>query len=211
MKHKWPAVFFDFDGVILDSVDVKTQAFAAMFRKYGPEVEKAVIKYHLENGGVSRFKKFEHYYRYILGKTVSTSQLNHLGNKFTRIALDGVLSAPFIDGAIETLILLKKNKVPAFVVSGTPHDEIKLIVKKRKLNSYFQEVHGSPRKKQEILEDIAKRHGLNLPDCLFIGDAKTDYEAAKVSKTCFLGIVKNSESSPFTPDTNISTKVEVEI
>ena len=36
MKNKWQAVFFDFDGVILDSVDVKTQAFAAMFRAYGP-------------------------------------------------------------------------------------------------------------------------------------------------------------------------------
>ena len=43
MGSRWEAVFFDFDGVILDSVDVKTQAFADMFRQYGPEVERAVV------------------------------------------------------------------------------------------------------------------------------------------------------------------------
>jgi beta-phosphoglucomutase-like phosphatase (HAD superfamily) len=32
---RYQAIFFDFDGVILDSVHVKTEAFAAMFRKYG--------------------------------------------------------------------------------------------------------------------------------------------------------------------------------
>jgi beta-phosphoglucomutase-like phosphatase (HAD superfamily) len=39
----YQAIFFDFDGVILDSVHVKTEAFAAMFRKYGPEIERAVF------------------------------------------------------------------------------------------------------------------------------------------------------------------------
>jgi beta-phosphoglucomutase-like phosphatase (HAD superfamily) len=43
MKRRLQAVFFDFDGVILDSVDVKARAFSEMFRDYGPEVEKAVV------------------------------------------------------------------------------------------------------------------------------------------------------------------------
>ena len=34
------AVIFDFDGVILDSVNVKTKAFGSMYSKYGSEVEK---------------------------------------------------------------------------------------------------------------------------------------------------------------------------
>ena len=46
---QWQAVFFDFDGVILDSVNVKTHAFSQMFRKYGPEIEESVVRYHLEN------------------------------------------------------------------------------------------------------------------------------------------------------------------
>jgi len=209
MENKWQAVFFDFDGVILDSVDVKTQAFAAMFRVYGPEVERAVVDYHLANGGISRFRKFEYYYRELLQAPITQEILDNLGLEFNRLALEGVLAAPFIDGALETLILLKQQKVPAFVVSGTPHEEIQLIVETRNLGSYFVETHGSPRKKQEIVQDIASRHSLPLESCLFIGDATTDFEAAHLCGTAFLGIVKDGEESPFPESTPISPRVHV--
>ena len=207
MENKWQAVFFDFDGVILDSVDVKTQAFAAMFRVYGPEVERAVVDYHLANGGISRFRKFEYYYRHLLEKPVTEEMLEALGREFNHLALEGVLAAPFIDGAMETLESLKEQGIPAFVVSGTPHEEIQLIVEKRNLGSYFVEAHGSPRKKQEIVQDIASRHSLRMNDCLFIGDATTDFEAARVCGTDFLGIVKHGEKSPFPELTRVSPRV----
>ena len=207
MKKQWDAVFFDFDGVILDSVDVKTQAFAKIFRKYGPEVERAVVDYHLANGGVSRFKKFEYYYKNILHKPITQYILDDLGHEFNRLSIEGVLSAPFIRGALKTLEQLKKQCVPAFVVSGTPHEEIKFIVEKRNLDPYFLEVHGSPRKKQEILHDISSRHSINPNFCLFIGDAATDFEAAQVCGTEFLGIVKDYRKSPFPQGTKVSIRV----
>ena len=109
---RWQAVFFDFDGVILDSVDIKTQAFATMFRKYGPDVEQAVVDYHLANGGLSRFAKFEYYYKQLIQKPINQKILKTLGREFKRIVLDGVLNAAFIDGAIQTLEDLKKRKFP---------------------------------------------------------------------------------------------------
>jgi len=33
-------IFFDFDGVIADSVDIKTKAFAKLFKRYGDEIVK---------------------------------------------------------------------------------------------------------------------------------------------------------------------------
>lgn len=207
MTNKWQAVFFDFDGVILDSVDVKTQAFAAMFRSYGPDVERAVVEYHLTHGGVSRFKKFEYYYRHFLQTPITQDILDELGREFNRLALEGVLAAPFIAGAMETLQQLKDLGIPAFVVSGTPQEEVQLIVEKRNLGSYFVEAHGSPRTKYEIVQDIASRHALCTKVCLFIGDATTDFEAAQICGTGFLGIVKDGEKSPFPESTWISTLV----
>jgi HAD superfamily hydrolase (TIGR01549 family) len=211
MKIKWQAVFFDFDGVILDSVDVKTQAFATMFRSYGPKVEKAVVEYHLAHGGISRFKKFEYYYRHLLQKPITEEMLEDLGREFNQFTLDGVLAAPFIDEAMETLERLKQQGIPTFVVSGTPHEEIQLIVEKRNLSPYFVEVHGSPRKKLEIMQDISSRHSLCMKDCLFIGDATTDFEAAQGCGTGFLGIVKDCEQSPFPESTQVSPWVHVEL
>ncbi len=207
---KYQAIFFDFDGVILDSLHVKTEAFAAMFRQYGPEVEQAVVDYHLANGGVSRFKKFEHYYNNILGKPVTPKELQALGEQFSSLALQGVLDSPYIPGALETLRALKEQGIPCFVASGTPDDEIKLIVEKKDLSQYFLEVHGSPRKKEEIVQDVLERYGYDPGQCLFIGDAMTDYDAAQKCGTQFLGIVQNGHDTPFPVGTMVRAKVVLE-
>jgi HAD superfamily hydrolase (TIGR01549 family) len=211
MKRRLQAVFFDFDGVILDSVDVKTRAFSEMFRDYGPEVQKAVVDYHLANGGISRFKKFEYYYAKILNRSINEQILNNLGMEFKRLVLEGVLAAPFIEGAMETLENLKQKRIPSFVASGTPHEEIRFIVEKRNLDPYFKEVHGSPRKKDEIVQDIASRYIYRLEDCLFVGDATTDYEAARLCGTDFLGIVKKGDLSPFKEGTQLSARVRLNL
>jgi len=207
----YSAVFFDFDGVILDSVQVKTRTFASMFRQYGPDIEKDVVDYHLAHGGVSRFKKFEYYYQNLLHKPIDEETMNRLGSEFNRLVLQGVLDASFIPGAFETLEKLKRENIPCFVVSGTPDEEIKYIVEARNLSSYFLEVHGSPKKKDEILYDIAGRHGFNLSACLFIGDAMTDYEAAQKVGARFLGILSNRELSPFPNGTLVKKAVVIDL
>ncbi|MEN8136788.1 MAG: HAD-IA family hydrolase [Thermodesulfobacteriota bacterium] len=190
-------VFFDFDGVILDSVQVKTEAFAAMFSSYGPEVEKQVVAYHLANGGMSRFEKFSYFYQSLLNSSVSPAELTSLCEKFSDLVLEKVIRSPFINGAMEVLTELKKTSTPAFVVSGTPDLEIKLIVKRKNLESYFNEVHGSPRHKEEIVAEILHKTNFSPPRCLFIGDAMSDYDAARITGTNFLGIVPKGGNSPF--------------
>ncbi len=210
MSTHWQAVFFDFDGVILDSVPVKTQAFAQLFRPHGSDVEQAVVDYHLANGGISRFKKFEYAYRHLLNQPLTPELAEALGQEFNRLALDGVLAAPFIDGALDTLQALLQDGVPAFVVSGTPHEEVGLVVEKRDLADYFLEVHGSPRSKASIVQDIAARHGFQLRECLFIGDAMTDFNTAQTCGTAFLGIVTDGES-PFPLETQVLKKVGIDL
>ncbi len=207
----WEAVFFDFDGVILDSVDVKTKAFAKMFRKYGPEVERKVVEYHLNNGGVSRFDKFRYYYEKILSKPVNEKIIKSLSKQFSDLVIDGVLASPFIRGAMETLEFLRKNNRPAYLVSGTPQNEIRLIVEKKRLSFFFQEVYGSPRKKWEICQDIINRKNYNSQNCLFIGDSMSDYEAAQKTGVRFLGIVREGKTSPFPLCTHLSSIVTLEL
>ena len=197
--------------MILDSVQVKTRTFAAMFNKYGSDVEHAVVDYHLTHGGVSRFKKFEHYYKNLLNEPITPEKLQLLGEEFSRLALQGVLDSPYIPGAMNTLKLLKEQEIPCFVVSGTPDTEIKLIVKTKQLDRYFLEVHGSPRKKDEILVDIIDRYDLTPGECLFIGDAMTDYEASRACGTDFLGILSDNNHSPFPPHTKVNNQVSIDV
>ena len=58
--------FFDFDGVIVDSLDIKSQAFGELFKDYGEDVVKKVMDYHLNEGwAMSRYEKFKYYYKNI--------------------------------------------------------------------------------------------------------------------------------------------------
>ena len=206
---QYDAVFFDFDGVILDSVEVKTQAFAKMFRHYGQEIEREVIKYHLSNGGLSRFEKFRYYYEHLLNKPVSTAELERLGDQFSDFALQGVLACSYLPGALETLRQLKKAGIPSFIVTGTPDKEIQLILKLKNLESLFLEAQGSPKTKYAITQELMKRYSLSPKRCLFVGDAMTDFETAQQCGTDFLGICLNLKLSPFPSGTLVKTHVQI--
>jgi len=205
----WQGVFFDFDGVIVDSVPVKTDAFARMFRGFGPEIEREVVTYHLAHGGVSRFAKFRYYYEELLHQPISDDELARLGRDFSRLVRQGVLEAPLIPGALESLAMLHRMRIPAFVVSGTPEDEVRHIVDTRGLGRWFTEVHGSPRLKHDIILRILSGRHLAPSACLMIGDALTDYHAATATGTCFLGIVPDGQASPFPPGTSFSSVVSI--
>ncbi len=206
---KWQAVFWDFDGVVLDSVDVKTKAFARMFSKYGPEIEMAVVDYHLAHGGVSRFEKFRYYFNHLLGKPISEAEIISMGNEFSALALEEVLAAPFIPGALETLNELKEKQIPCYVISGTPEEELRHIVQKRMLSEYFMEMHGAPKKKSDVVSDIINRKRYDAGCCLFIGDAMTDYEAATMCGTRFIGVVAAETNSTFPADTCVMSAIKL--
>ncbi|MEA3544822.1 MAG: HAD hydrolase-like protein [Thermodesulfobacteriota bacterium] len=182
---------------MLDSVDVKTRAFAKMFNVYGPEVERQVVDFHLKNGGISRFEKFRYFYENFLHKPVSENKLRCLGKEFSDIVFTEVVGSEFIDGALEALVFLKEKRIMSFVASGTPHEELSEIVSLKKISQYFVEVHGSPRKKSEIVSNIMEKFSMAKERCLFVGDAMTDYDAALALDIDFLGVVPVNSFSPF--------------
>ena len=65
---KVKGIIFDFDGVILNSVHVKTDAFAKMYEKYGETIVKRVLTHHLDNVGMSRYEKIKYYHENFLKK-----------------------------------------------------------------------------------------------------------------------------------------------
>jgi len=64
LKNK-KTIFWDFDGVIKDSVEIKSDAFEELFLPFGTEVSKKIRAHHEKNGGVSRFDKVPLYIKWI--------------------------------------------------------------------------------------------------------------------------------------------------
>jgi phosphoglycolate phosphatase-like HAD superfamily hydrolase len=179
------AIVFDFDGVIVESADVKTDAFVELFAAHGSDVQARVRAHHLANTGISRFVKFAWIHEHVLGTPLTDDGSRELGERFSTLVLDKVLAAPMVAGARQALDALAP-RFPLFVASGTPQDELDLIVDRRGLRALFREVHGTPREKPAILRDVMARHGLAPGDVVFVGDGESDYKAAVATGVGFI-------------------------
>lgn len=190
------AVFFDFDGVIVESEEIKTHAFAAMYREHGPEVVAVVVAHHRANGGISRRKKIRWCHRTHLGIELDEAALDPLCERFSTLVEEEVIACDWVAGAEQALQALH-GRYPLFVISGTPHQELMRIFARRQLSHWFEEVWGSPRGKPEIIEDILSRHRFERRRVLFIGDSAADLRAARATGLRFLGRLADGRPSPF--------------
>jgi len=177
-------ILWDFDGVIAESVNVKTEAFYELYLGYGKDIADKVVEHHIANGGVSRFEKFKHYHRHFLNKEISEEEINNLAQKFSDIALKKVIDSPYIPGVIE--FISSERKINHFIITGTPHNEMKEIATKRKIDKLFRSIMGSPKTKVEWINELVSMNEISISESVFIGDASTDYNAALSTKMKFV-------------------------
>ena len=85
--REYLTLVFDCDGVLLDSNKVKTDAFYKSALPYGENAANELVSYHKENGGISRYIKFEYFLDSILGLAVDQSKLNELPRDSAKVRL----------------------------------------------------------------------------------------------------------------------------
>ena len=193
----WQPIIFDFDRVVVESGEIKTEAFANLYREHGETVMSAVARYHVLHGGMSRYQKFRYFQETLLERPPLTpEQEQHLDRRFSQLVLEAVIASDPVPGAAE-LIRREAARIPLFVASGTPEAELNTIVVRRGLASYFTAVRGSPTPKQTLVADILSAHALFPERVLMIGDALIDYQSAYINNVAFLGRVRPGDKNPF--------------
>lgn len=179
------ALLFDFDGVILDSLEVKTQAFYDMYLPYGKEIAEKAASHHLAHGGISRFEKFKLYHQDFLGKTINETELAALIDEFSKRVFEKVVASKEVAG-IRAFLEQAQHQYKMWVITGTPTVEIVEICKATQFTPFFKDLHGSPEKKDYWTHKILTEENLNPSEVVFVGDASTDYEAAMSNKVHFV-------------------------
>lgn len=187
---------FDCDGVILESVDAKTDAFAQVAEVYGEEARDRLTLFHRMHGGVSRREKFDWLFREVLGREITPDEMEQLCARFVTYALDNVLNAPLVPGILDVLDRWK-GRVPMYVCSGTPQDELVTILERRNLAHYFTGISGTPPAKAELLKAIVRKAGVDPADAVMVGDASTDRLAAEAAETRFYGRGREFDGSGY--------------
>ena len=208
MKIK--AAIFDWDGTISDSNSIKTEAFIEIFKDSHHNTAEYIRSYQQSNGGISRFEKYRHYIRHFFHHEVSEADLKTFAQRYSKLCKEKLLQAPFIPGAVETLQKLKQNNIPAFIVTGSPAEEIRELAAARNLLQLITNIYGSPQTKNILLNKLLQEHKLQATETVFFGDSITDYNAAQINNIPFIGICLNKNFSPFPQKTTVLNHIHID-
>jgi phosphoglycolate phosphatase-like HAD superfamily hydrolase len=193
MIEKYNSIVFDCDGVLLNSNKLKSEAFYKAALPYGAEAASALVSYHVKNGGVSRYIKFELFLRDLIPKDALGPSIDDLLSVYAAEVRQGLLSCEVAKGLVE----LRKKTTGAdwFIVSGGDQQELREVFRLRGLASLFNGgIYGSPSTKDEILKSLIVSDKVSNSG-VFLGDSKYDYLAATKANLDFIFVSDWSEFS----------------
>lgn len=176
-------IFWDFDGVIKESVSIKDTAYLSLFSGHGNRVCERIDEHLKECCGRSRFEKIPLYLEWA-GERVTDSKVHEYCQRYSSLVFNEILECDWVPGVQE--YLFENHERQRFVlVTATPQNEIEEIITELKINKFFEQIIGSPVKKFEAISGIMSRIQLDGDQCLMIGDSETDFYAAKLNKIPF--------------------------
>lgn len=188
----YDTLIFDCDGVILNSNKAKTEAFYKASLPYGEKAAQRLVNYHTDNGGISRYRKFEWFLKEVAQGKEGPS-LEQLLEHYASEVRNSLSTCGVAEGLFEL-----RQKTPNskwLIVSGGDQKELREIFRERNLESLFNGgIFGSPDSKDEILKreiEIGNIKGT----AIFLGDSRYDHIAAITAKVDFIFLTAWSEFS----------------
>ncbi len=140
-------IVLDFDGVVVESNDIKNTAFSEMFIG-SPEYEH-IMRYHRTNNHVCRQDKFRHILGSILKQPVQESDIAIMADNFSALTRQKIIECPYVDGA-EDFIKYFSSRLPLYIASATPANELKTILDSRRIFKEYKRAYGAPKKNKDI-------------------------------------------------------------
>lgn len=198
---RYQAFIFDFDGVLADSVEVKTRAFELLYLPHGANIAQRVVQYHRENGGIPRRQKFRYFESVFLEAVPDSAKLDNLCSQFSKLVVDEVVKAKEIAGA-KAFLQHWHGRLPMYINSASPDRELNTILEQRELHHFFDAVYGSTNSKTENHTKIISSGKYTPERVLFFGDTESDLKTARVCGTSFVGIL-SSPNSPLAQESDI--------
>jgi len=176
-------IFWDFDGVIKDSVLAKGETFAELFGGEDEYMYSKVLRHHCNNAGLPRAEKIIIY----LGWAQNTPLEKHIKyweKKFNEIVVKKVCESPWVPGALQ---YLQENyhRQHFVLVPATPQEEMDQIVDQLQIYKFFKRIYGHPNKKTDVIASTLDNLGVKPSNAVMLGDSVADYGAALENNVMF--------------------------
>jgi len=180
-------IFWDFDGVIMDSMPVRNKGFELVLSEYPASEVAQLMDFHLANGGLSRYVKFRYFFEEIRGNSVTEAEVNDWALKFSSVMKRELMDKKLLIENSVSFIQQNHEKYTMHIVSGSDQAELRYLCEQLDLDGYFDSIHGSPTPKKQLVQDILTDKTYEVSETVLIGDSINDFEAAETNNIDFLG------------------------
>lgn len=183
----YKVLFWDFDGVILDSVPIRNEGYWHALKEYPDEQVEKLIRYQQLNGGISRYVKFRYFYEDILGKEISEEKVNSYAKTFSEYMVQRLTDKSLLIDETIRFIENHYESIPMHIVSGSDQEELRFLCKELEIDHFFKSIHGSPTPKIDLVKQVLYLERYHPEDAALIGDSINDYDAARLNGLTFYG------------------------
>lgn len=185
-------ILWDFDGVILNSMDVREIGFREVLSAYPEDQVKKLLDYHNENGGLSRYVKFRYFLEEIRGEEANKDKIASLAEEYSAIMRKELPTKERLIPEVMNFIEAEHYRYEMHIVSGSDGEELRFLAKELEISGFFKTIQGSPRPKISLVEDILEECEYQRQEVCLVGDSINDYEAAKANDIDFFGYNNDS-------------------
>jgi len=183
---KYLHIIFDFDGVLVESNEIRFNGFRKLFKDYPQDQVEILVDYAKANGGVSRYKKIEYFFNSIRREPTSDESVNHWAAQFSELVEQDVVEAKSVVGSLE--FLEEYSSLFDFaIVSGSDQVELRRICEKRKIDHFFKSILGSPAEKKDNIAALLSELSWSHDRSVYVGDSNNDLDSAKANNLDFVG------------------------
>ena len=190
--ENYKVLLWDFDGVIMDSMPIRSKGFEVVLEQYPKEQVEELLTFHKINGGLSRYFKFRYFFEEIRKEPVTEDQVLALADDFSKIMLGLLMDEKLLIADSVSFIKSNYQNYEMHIVSGSDGKELRQINDALGLSPYFRTINGSPTPKKELVANILEEYQYPRDEVILIGDSINDYEAAQFNQISFAGY--NEES-----------------
>lgn len=180
-------ILWDFDGVLMDSMDIRDQGFIEVLKDYPKEEVDALMKFHRANGGLSRYVKFRYFFEEIQKESITQEQVQQYADAFSRVMLEKMMDTSLLIADAVEFVKEHHDKYRMHIVSGSDQKELRQICSNLEIATYFRSIHGSPTPKTQLVKQVMENNSYLPQETILIGDSINDYDAAIANDIGFYG------------------------
>ena len=184
--------FFDCDGIIFDVNPAKSAAFDYAVAGYPADARRALVSYHQQTGGISRYAKLRRFFTEMCPVDDVDGAVAHALERFgefSRRAYDPLVPR---EEALELAAAVGAAE-RGYVVSGSDQTELRDVFEAKGIADRFADILGSPTDKPTHLTRVMTDEAVPPTRSLFIGDGRGDFDCAEELGLWFVFLAEMSD------------------